>query len=183
MAMTISPPPRAALSGRLGRARRRARRAAAPALSTAPAQLSANGYLAVLADGKVSLALPKTEMGQGILTALTMLVAEELGLAPTAIDVSIPEADRARFAPVDDHGRLDLDPRAVEAAAPGGCQCAHGAGRCGGAALESHPDGLTLADGAVTNPARASAWPLPRWSPMPPARAPMPCRCRPRPGK
>jgi CO/xanthine dehydrogenase Mo-binding subunit len=52
------------------------------ALSTAPAQLSANGYLAVLADGKVSLALPKTEMGQGIMTALTMLVAEELGLRP-----------------------------------------------------------------------------------------------------
>ncbi len=37
-----------------------------------------NGWLRVTADGGVQLAMPKSEMGQGVHTALAMLVAEEL---------------------------------------------------------------------------------------------------------
>ena len=37
-----------------------------------------NGWLAIQADGSVILAMPRSEMGQGVHTALPMLVAEEL---------------------------------------------------------------------------------------------------------
>ena len=37
-----------------------------------------NGWLAIQADGTVLLAMPRSEMGQGVHTALPMLVAEEL---------------------------------------------------------------------------------------------------------
>ena len=37
-----------------------------------------NGWIKVAADGGVVLAMPRSEMGQGVHTALTMLVAEEL---------------------------------------------------------------------------------------------------------
>ena len=39
-----------------------------------------NGWLKVLPDGTVQLAMPRSEMGQGVHTALSMLVAEELDL-------------------------------------------------------------------------------------------------------
>jgi len=66
--------------------------------ASAPA-LTASGFLSVTATG-VELALPKTEMGQSILTALAMLVAEELGVAPDRVRVTIPDGDDARFAPI-----------------------------------------------------------------------------------
>ncbi|MDF8334728.1 xanthine dehydrogenase family protein molybdopterin-binding subunit [Novosphingobium cyanobacteriorum] len=62
--------------------------------------LAANTWLAVTPDGKIALALPKTEMGQGILTAITMIAAEELAVAPEAVQVTIAEGDAARFAPL-----------------------------------------------------------------------------------
>jgi isoquinoline 1-oxidoreductase beta subunit len=37
-----------------------------------------NGWIAIAADGTVTLAMPRSEMGQGVHTALPMLVAEEL---------------------------------------------------------------------------------------------------------
>ncbi|PTR10372.1 MULTISPECIES: molybdopterin cofactor-binding domain-containing protein [unclassified Novosphingobium] len=125
------------------------------ALSSVPAgQLAANGYLAVLPDGAVSLALPKTEMGQGIMTALTMLVAEELGLAPSAVKVSIPPADRARFAPIDTTTGGSTSIRELwkplrQAAANARAALVDAAAR----QWKVMPDGLTLADGAVVNPA------------------------------
>jgi isoquinoline 1-oxidoreductase beta subunit len=64
------------------------------------AALTANAFLSVTAEG-AALALPKTEMGQGVFTTLAMLVAEELGLAPAQVAVTIPEGDSARFAPID----------------------------------------------------------------------------------
>lgn len=60
-------PPRS----RLGRAVRGAAADGAVAL---------NGWLKVLPDGTVQLAMPRSEMGQGVHTALAMLVAEELDL-------------------------------------------------------------------------------------------------------
>jgi isoquinoline 1-oxidoreductase beta subunit len=56
--------------------------------------------LAITASG-VELALPKTEMGQGVITSLSMLVADELGVALGAVRVSIPDGDAPRFAPID----------------------------------------------------------------------------------
>jgi isoquinoline 1-oxidoreductase beta subunit len=70
--------------------------AAAGAASVAP-----NAWLAVTADGKVALALPKTEMGQGVYTSLTMIAAEELAVAPADVIVTIPDGDAARYAPLD----------------------------------------------------------------------------------
>jgi isoquinoline 1-oxidoreductase beta subunit len=61
--------------------------------------LAANSYLSITAAGAV-LALPKTEMGQSILTAAAMLVAEELGLSPAEVKVEIPDGDEARFSPI-----------------------------------------------------------------------------------
>ncbi len=68
--------------------------------ATAPA-LAANAWLGVDPEGHVTLALPKTEMGQGILTAITMLAAEELAVKPGDVKVTIADGDAARFAPID----------------------------------------------------------------------------------
>jgi isoquinoline 1-oxidoreductase beta subunit len=51
-----------------------------------------------VAPGGVELALPKTEMGQGIITTLAMLVAEELGVPLAQVKVTIPDGDAPRFA-------------------------------------------------------------------------------------
>ncbi|WP_428334732.1 molybdopterin cofactor-binding domain-containing protein [Novosphingobium sp.] len=63
--------------------------------------LAATGWLGVDSQGRVTLALPKTEMGQGILTTVTMIAAEELAVKPEDVIVSIPDGDAARFKPVD----------------------------------------------------------------------------------
>ncbi len=40
--------------------------------------IALNGWIKITADGSVVLAMPRSEMGQGVHTALAMLVAEEL---------------------------------------------------------------------------------------------------------
>lgn len=69
------------------------------ARGSAGGALAANAYISVTASG-VELALPKTEMGQGVITSLSMLVAEELGVALNKVRVSIPDGDAPRFAPI-----------------------------------------------------------------------------------
>ena len=66
-----------------------------------PSALAGNAWLGVDGEGRVTLALPKTEMGQGILTTITMIAAEELAVKPEDVKVSIPDGDAARFAPID----------------------------------------------------------------------------------
>ncbi len=44
-----------------------------------------NGWIKIAADGTVVLAMPRSEMGQGIHTALSMLVAEELDVPLSAM--------------------------------------------------------------------------------------------------
>jgi isoquinoline 1-oxidoreductase subunit beta len=44
-----------------------------------------NGWLALAPDGTVTLAMPRSEMGQGVHTALPMLVAEELDVPLSAV--------------------------------------------------------------------------------------------------
>lgn len=69
--------------------------------AVASGAVAANAWLGVNPQGKVTLALPKTEMGQGILTAITMIAAEELSVRPEDVLVAIPDGDAERFAPID----------------------------------------------------------------------------------
>jgi isoquinoline 1-oxidoreductase beta subunit len=77
-----------------------------------------NGWIRIAADGAVQLAMPRSEMGQGIHTALAMLVAEELALPLEAVRLVEAAPERiygnvAAFA-----GALPFAPRALEAATP-----------------------------------------------------------------
>ncbi|WIV96762.1 xanthine dehydrogenase family protein molybdopterin-binding subunit [Kinneretia aquatilis] len=47
-------------------------------LPTEPGQVALNGWVKILPDGRVTVASPRAEMGQGVHSALAMLVAEEL---------------------------------------------------------------------------------------------------------
>ncbi len=53
-----------------------------------------NGWIKINRDGTVTLAMPKSEMGQGIYTALSMMVAEELDvpLSATRLEQAGPSA-------------------------------------------------------------------------------------------
>lgn len=51
-----------------------------------PGALQPNAFLQVTPDGRIVLEIHKTEMGQGILTGLTTLVAEELNISPEQIE-------------------------------------------------------------------------------------------------
>ena len=48
-------------------------------LPTAPVEQAFGGWLTIAGDGRVMVALPQTEMGQGSWTALAQIVADELG--------------------------------------------------------------------------------------------------------
>ncbi|MBM3388738.1 MAG: xanthine dehydrogenase family protein molybdopterin-binding subunit [Betaproteobacteria bacterium] len=67
----------------------RAVNAEAPAASVA-----LNAWLRLAPDGRVSVALPRAEMGQGVYTALAMLVAEELEVPWTQVGVEPAYPDR-----------------------------------------------------------------------------------------
>lgn len=52
-----------------------------------------NGWIKIRADGGVVLAMPRSEMGQGVHTALAMLVAEELDVPLARVNVQQAGAD------------------------------------------------------------------------------------------
>mgnify|MGYP002780110222 CR=1 FL=1 len=52
-----------------------------------------NGWIAVAPDDRVTVFLPKVELGQGIHTALAMVCAEELGVALDRVDVEMAPVD------------------------------------------------------------------------------------------
>ena len=56
-------------------------------------QVGLNGWLKIDADGGVTLAMPRAEMGQGVHTALPMLVAEELDLPLERVRLVQPPFD------------------------------------------------------------------------------------------
>jgi isoquinoline 1-oxidoreductase beta subunit len=63
-----------------------------PKLATQPGVLEPNAYLQITPHGKFIFQLDRVEMGQGTMTGLTTLIAEELDVNPARFDV--------RFAPV-----------------------------------------------------------------------------------
>ncbi|MCP3097941.1 molybdopterin-dependent oxidoreductase [Myxococcus sp. K15C18031901] len=78
------------VAARLGLAPADAEAAQAP---TEASQTPLSLYIAIQEDGRVIATLPRTEMGQGITTAVAMLVAEELDLPLDAVDVRSAGAD------------------------------------------------------------------------------------------
>ena len=52
-----------------------------------------NGWIKINADGSVTLAMPRSEMGQGVHTALAMLVAEELDMPLAKVKLEQAGAD------------------------------------------------------------------------------------------
>ncbi|WP_408891353.1 molybdopterin cofactor-binding domain-containing protein [Myxococcus faecalis] len=56
-----------------------------------------NLYLTLQEDGRVTTTLPRTETGQGITTAVAMLVAEELDVALDAVSILHEDADSRWF--------------------------------------------------------------------------------------
>ncbi len=61
------------------------------------ASFQPNAFLRIDQDGAVTIWFPKTEMGQGIKTALPMLVAEELGVAWNQVTVVQAPGDVRQF--------------------------------------------------------------------------------------
>ncbi len=56
-------------------------------------EVALNGWIKIAADGAVVLAMPRSEMGQGVHTALPMLVAEELDVPLSAVRIEQAGAD------------------------------------------------------------------------------------------
>ncbi|MEP6792474.1 MAG: molybdopterin cofactor-binding domain-containing protein, partial [Ramlibacter sp.] len=55
--------------------------------------IALNGWIKIAADGSVVMAMPRSEMGQGVHTALPMLAAEELGVPLSAVSIEQAGAD------------------------------------------------------------------------------------------
>ncbi|RZA36589.1 MAG: xanthine dehydrogenase family protein molybdopterin-binding subunit [Lysobacteraceae bacterium] len=53
-----------------------------------------NGWIAIAPDGTVSVVVPRSEMGQGVHTALPMLVAEELDVPLSAVRIAQAPIDK-----------------------------------------------------------------------------------------
>jgi isoquinoline 1-oxidoreductase beta subunit len=62
-------------------------------LPTAPGQVAFNGWVKISTDGLVRVQVPKSEMGQGVHTALAMVLADELDADWAAVRVEHPPLD------------------------------------------------------------------------------------------
>ena len=59
-------------------------------LPTRKDTIALNGWVRIARDGRVYLAVPRSEMGQGVHTALPMLIAEELGCRLEDVEIEEP---------------------------------------------------------------------------------------------
>lgn len=57
-----------------------------------PKMVKANAWLQIGTDGSITVLCDKSEMGQGVYTALPTLIAEELGVAPSTVKVEFAPA-------------------------------------------------------------------------------------------
>jgi isoquinoline 1-oxidoreductase beta subunit len=64
------------------------------ALQATQGQITVNAWLKLNKDSTVTLAMPKSEMGQGIFTALAMIVAEEMDLPLSSIRIEQSPIDK-----------------------------------------------------------------------------------------
>jgi len=62
--------------------------------------LAPSAYLKIDTKGVVTLQLPRAEMGQGIYTAIPMMIAEELEVNAADIVIEIPNGEPKKFAPI-----------------------------------------------------------------------------------
>ena len=69
---------------------------AAGTASTRPA-FAPDAFVRIDTDGRVTLVMPRVEMGQGTYTALAMLVAEELAVGPEHLRLEHAPADEKRY--------------------------------------------------------------------------------------
>jgi isoquinoline 1-oxidoreductase subunit beta len=74
-----------------------AQRAASPA-STAATSFTPNAFIRIPPDSRVTLIMPQAEMGQGVYTSLSMLLAEELEVAPEQIQFEHAPPDNTLYA-------------------------------------------------------------------------------------
>ncbi len=63
----------------------------------APGETTLNPYLRIGADNRIAIIVPRAEMGQGVMTSLAMLVAEELELDLDQVSVEHGPAAKAYF--------------------------------------------------------------------------------------
>jgi isoquinoline 1-oxidoreductase beta subunit len=71
----------------------RSRLGRAASMPPGEAEVALNGWIKIAADGSVILAMPRSEMGQGVHTALPMLAAEELDVPLSAMRIEQAGAD------------------------------------------------------------------------------------------
>jgi isoquinoline 1-oxidoreductase subunit beta len=64
-------------------------------MSGPPKIVTANAWLRIGTDGSISVLCDRSEMGQGVLTSLPTLIAEELGVDPATIGVEVAPAGAA----------------------------------------------------------------------------------------
>lgn len=129
--------------------------------------------------GIVHCALPREEAGQGINTAVTMLIADELDLPMNMVSVTLadarPELLTGQLTGGSNTIRSVYEPVRMAAASMRGSLVAAAAQRFG-----SPKRGLLTRDGVVTSPT-ATPPPMPRWPRSPPTRSCSTARPRPRP--
>lgn len=66
----------------------------AKSLPTKEGEVALNGWIKIARDGTVTVAMPHSEMGQGVYTALPMLVAEELDVPLSSISIERAPIDK-----------------------------------------------------------------------------------------
>lgn len=69
-----------------------------PDFGTAGSAFSPNAWIRIDLEGTVTVIVDRSEMGQGVSTALPMLVAEELEVDPATVRFAFAPADKARYA-------------------------------------------------------------------------------------
>lgn len=78
-------------------------------------EFAPNAWLRIAPDNRVTFVLDRVEMGQGVYTALAMLVAEELDIAPQRLEIENAPADR-KYANPDLHTQSTGGSTSVKAA-------------------------------------------------------------------
>ena len=78
-------------------------------------EVALNGWIKVATDGRVLLAMPRSEMGQGVHTALAQLVAEELDVPLATVRLTAPGHDSIYGNVATALGNLPFGPRDREA--------------------------------------------------------------------